>query len=510
MRRRPSPRALAGVAVLTAWAGTLAWLGVRTASRSEASTLSTEASLRLSPTAAWFAIYAGDEQVGSAGITLDTLSPGYRVLETVALELPMGPATDRATILTETRLGPTLALQDVRVRTSHNAAQGEWTLHPGKDSVAIGYGRDSVRFGTTVPLAGQVLTTGVLPYRLALTGGLVTGRTRQLVTFGALPPTARTTDLLVGRDSMVIFADSAHLDPAEGTFTVMHRDSTRASEVRIDSPQGPYRLWVDHRGAIAGLEWPLGVRWVRTDFDLAVQDFRRRIPGRRAVIRQAWGDLLPLAAPDTSTGERRFRIARRDGRPPLGGILALLTGGRQEVQTGVMRIHDASRGAGRGARPTLVDPLVQTDDPAIQRLAERLIVVPGREAVARVAAELPKLATIDTSRLGREDASGTLAAHRGRADGLVRLFVAILRAHGMEARYVNGVMPRGDTLFTHAWAEVWDTATFSWYAVDPVFGRATAGTSLIRLGFAGSSHPDDLRPIVGQGRFLPLDSAEAP
>lgn len=510
MRRRPSPRALAGVAVLTAWAGTLVWLGIRTASQSEAATLSTEASLRLSPTAAWFAIYAGDEQVGSAGITLDTLSPGYRVLETVALELPMGPSTDRATVLTETRLGPTLALQDVRIRTSHNAAQGEWTLRPAADSVAVGYGRDSVHFGTTVAVTGQILTTGALPYRLALTGGLVTGRTRQLLAFAGVPPTARTTDLLVGRDSMVIFADSAHLDPAEGTFTVMHRDSTRASEVRIDSPQGPHRLWVDHRGAVAGLEWPLGVRWVRTDFDLAVQDFRRRIPSRRAVIRQAWGELLPLAAPDTTSGERRFRIARRDGRPPLGGVLALLTGGRQEVQTGVMRIHAAPRSSGRGPRPVVVDPLAQQDDPAIQRLAERLILVPGREAVARVAAEIPKLAAVDTSRLAADDASRTLAAKRGRPDGLVRLFVAILRAHGLEARYVNGVLARGDTLYTHAWAEVWDATTFGWYAVDPVFGRATAGTSLIRLGFAGSSHPDDLRPIVGQGRFIPLDSTEAP
>ena len=47
-------------------------------------------------------------------------------------------------------------------------------------------------------------------------------------------------------------------------------------------------------------------------------------------------------------------------------------------------------------------------------------------------------------------------------------------------------------------------------AVDPVFGKPIAGAGLIRLGYAGSSHPDDLRSMLAQARFTLLDSLEAP
>ena len=82
---RPSPRAWAAIAILLAWGASLAWLGARRLTQTESATLSSEAALRLAPGASWFALYSGALQVGQAAITLDTLSPGYQVLETFSL-----------------------------------------------------------------------------------------------------------------------------------------------------------------------------------------------------------------------------------------------------------------------------------------------------------------------------------------------------------------------------------------------------------------------------------------
>lgn len=515
-QRRPSARALTGVAVLTAWAGSLLWLGIRTTGQSESITLSNEASLRLSPVAAWFAIYSGSEQVGSAGITLDTLSPGYRVRETVTLELPSGPASLRATRLTESRLSATLSLRDARSVFSLGNQRAEWSLIPSGDSLTLGYDVGDHHITARIATPANALTIGAMPYRLALTGGLAAGRTRRFLLMAGSPPAARQSTLRVGRDSMVHFADSSSVDRATNDFLAAHRDSVRATEVILDSPVGPYSLWIDQRGGIAGLGWPLGVRWVRTDFDIAVQAFRRTAEMRRGAIVVALGALAPLAGPggvtDTATHEVRYRIERRDGHPISGGMVVYLSGGRQSIQTGVLRVQPVPERGPRGNiddRP--YDPLAQSDAPAILALAKEYVGTgPDVEGLTRLAAAIPRLARVDTSASAAIDAVGTFAAHRGRPDGLARLFVAVAEAAGFRARYVVGVLPRGDSLLTHAWAEVYDPAVGAWTAVDPVFGRVHAGAGLIRLGYAGTSHPEELRPMIAQAKFTLLTAMEAP
>ena len=513
---RPSLRALAAVAVLTAWGGTLTWLGLRSVGQSEGAALANEASLRLSPTAGWFAVFSGDEQIGSAGITLDTLSPGYRIRETVTLELPTGGASLRATRLTETRLGANLLVQEVRSRVSSGTRQVEWSLQTAGDTVTVKRDAVGLQFAATIATPSAAITLGALPYRLALTGSLGVRRSRQLLLYGGWPPAARATQIQIGRDSMVVFADSSAVDPVTGQLAAAHRDSALATEVRLDSPLGPYRVWVDRRGGVAGIDWPLGTHWVRSDFDLAVREFRRTAPTRSGPIQAALGTLSPLALPgaltDTSSTERRYRIERRDGRRVSGALLVYLTGGRQTMQGGVLRIQSLPVRISRSrAADQSFDPLAQEAAPEIRGLATRILRgATGSDALNRLAAAIPLLATVDTSATAAEDALGTLTSRRGRPDGMARLYVAIARAAGVQARYVVGVLPRGDRILTHAWAEVWDAASNNWLAVDPVFGRSVAGTGLVRLGLSGSSHPDDLRPMLVQAKFTSLESTELP
>jgi len=122
---------------------------------------------------------------------------------------------------------------------------------------------------------------------------------------------------------------------------------------------------------------------------------------------------------------------------------------------------------------------------------------------AGLARELRRRVRIDTSATAPEDALSAVLLGRARPDGMARLVVALVRASGGTARYVVGVAPRRDTLYTHAWAEVRDRGRDDWESVDVANRSGLAATDLIRIGWAGSSHPDDLLTYVADVRFTP-------
>jgi transglutaminase-like putative cysteine protease len=322
--------------------------------------------------------------------------------------------------------------------------------------------------------------------------------------------------ITVSRDSTVTFADSARVEGADRHWVVAHTDSVRAFAVTINGVRGPRRLWIDHRGAISGVETPFGVRWVRTDFDLSETEFRRTEPTRAAMIAGAIPELAPYAASnarlDTITTGRRFLVQHRDGSPVNIALLILLSGGRQTVQGDTVTVAAQPAGlAGESIQDTISDPMIQQDAGPITKLRRKLITEPlDRERLPAFLATFRSMLRVDTSATGAEDALGTLNARGGTADGITRLFVALLRSSGVPARFVVGVYPAEDTLLTHAWAEIWSGATHGWYAVDPVSGAASANTGLIRLGYGGSSRPDEMLGLLANARLTEIGPKEKP
>lgn len=512
---RPSARSWAAVVILASWAGSLGWLGARELDRNESATLSSEAALRLAPLGAWYAVYAGATQVGTASITLDTLSPGYRIVQSEAVELPGVKGLLQATWRSETRLGPTLALEELHARYSRPGRPIDWTVSAAADSITAhsmdAAGRAGGRARLTLPpTAGAALT-----YRLAMAGSLAPGRARKLLVVDGWPLGVRQTAIAVGDDSTAVYADSSRIDPATGRWVAVRNQSARVASVTVDGVDGPYRLWVDHRGGVVGMTTLLGVRWLRTDFDIAVTQFRRDAVHDTTSLRQAWPVLVPwvsqVTARDSAPRDRVFIFAHRDSTPIDTALLARLAGGRQVVHADTVTIlTDGVPIAGR-APDVAPDPLIQSEAAAMVAFARQFA---GMDAEPRqlavMIAALRRVVTVDTSATAAEDALGTLAAHRGRPDGVARLFVATARAIGMTARYVVGVVPHGDTLCTHAWAEVWVPGGRGWLPVDPVRGTAAASTSLIRLAYGGSSYPEDMLRLVANARLTELNTRGNP
>jgi hypothetical protein len=509
----PSLRAWGAIGVLTAWVGSLAWLAVRLLGQTESSTISSQASLRLGPAAAWYGLYAGETQVGSAGITLDTLSPGYRVLQTVTLEIPDDTGLVRATRSTETRLAGTLELMSVKSRYSRGGRQAEWYLVQAGDTLVARYASGTSSAHGEARFGGPISPASAFPYRLALSGALSQGNERTQTLMTGWPPAGRAAVARVGSDSTFRFADSSARDVATGRLAGVHFDSAKAYPVVLDGPTGPERLWVDRRGTIVAKETVFGMRWVRNDFEIAVQEFKRLLPQNSARIRGTLPTLTALSSQpdsDSSIVERRYRVEHADGRPIDRTLLALLAGGRQVVRGDTIIVGaEAFATRGGGFDDLAYDPMMQDNAREIIALGSQLRGTgPTRAALAALAATLHRIVRIDTSATAPFDALGALRAGRAQPDGFARLFVAVLRASGVPSRLVIGVSPLGDKLRTHAWAEVRESRGAGWLAVDPVFGHMPASTTLIRLSVGGSSHPEEMLALLADVKFIALGHSE--
>jgi hypothetical protein len=510
---RPSLRATLALAVLLAWVGSLGWLGARQLGRSEATTLSSEATLRLAPATTWYALDAGGVSIGYAGISFDTLSPGYLITESTAIEFPAGDSVERATRRSEAWLGATLDLQRMRSGFGIGGHHGDWTITVSGDTVTARFLSGSSRAQGSARFDTPPTAAVAIPYRLALTGGLAPGRSRSIEPIDGWPPSVRTTLVKVDADSVIRFADSSDARPGRSGHVAAHFDSVHTVSVLINAGAGPRRIWIDRRGGVSRMTTPLGVRWVRTDFDLSTTDFRARLRSRVDTIRGALppiGQFDGRGTADTSTATRRFIVAHRDGSPIDVAMLGLLAGGRQEIHGDTVIVRDSATGPSELTSDTIPDPMIQQHAGAIVSWERHLV------HSAFTLQRLPDLLAavrgtirVDTSIDAAQDALGTLAVRAGSPDGIARLLVALLRAAGTPARYVVGVYPRHDALLTHAWVEVWIPQHGGWTAIDPVAG-AMANTGLIRLAFAGSSRPEEMVMLLANARVTAIGQGEMP
>ncbi len=511
---RPSFRGLAAIVVLLAWIASLAWLAMREFGESDAAALSSEATLRLAPGTAWYAIYAGPVQIGNGGLTLDTLSPGYSVTESVMSEVPIGATLVPMTRRTETWLGATLNVERIQSQLTSNGRQVNWTVAVFGDTITARTTGGITAQGH-VDLGAAPGALAVVPYRLALAGELKPGRGHDTMVLDGWPIGGRSVAVWVGRDSMLRFADSSRVIVGTARRVAAHYDSAHVHAVDLNTATGPLRWWVGDHGTVSAQQTLFGAQWVRTDFDLSETEFRKTLAARTpAIIAQ----LPPLerwvtaGMPDTATRTRRFLVQHRDGTPIDTRLLAWLAGGRQLVDGDTLIVlAQPARDPAQADSDTTADPMIQSDAGAVATLQAQLMpTTPTAAEVGPLLAAVRRRIRVDTASGAPDDALNTLARRGGSPDGVARLFVALLRAAGASARYVIGVCPAGDRLLTHAWVEVWDARVGNWTAVDPVTQQTPASTCLIRLAQAGSSAPADMLLQLANARVTELPGRTTP
>lgn len=485
-----------GLVILAAWIGSLGWLLHRRINHPPGAIGSLTAR-RLGPGAAYYTFELEGTPIGSAGLTVDTLTSGFSMLFVLGLDgLGSAGSELRLAIRSDTRLGRTFRL--LTARTS--VTEGEWShteeVVVGTDSLAslriAPLGQRAQRVGGVS--APDATTPTSFAFRFATTGRVQVGESYTTMVFDPLSQGSVLQTAEVIGDTTWVLTDSATVDTLTGEWTAVPTDTVEAWRLEVRSP-APFTMWVTDQGWPIRWEYPFGARLTRRAFELVETDYRRlRRAGSLPRVETAAGLVSASALGlklDAGAVPLDIVVSRRDGLP-IGGAAGMFAGGRQTVRGDTVTIHPTPGGGApsppmhyRNTTGFTAQPMAVLSG-ALREAVERY----GNtsDTVASLVKWVAQDVRLDRSNLAAVAPELVAVNGAGSREGKIRLLVALARVAGYPARAVTGLNVDHPLLPRYSWAEVWANG---WLAVDPNEGQVPASTSLLRV-------------MEGPGRVVPL------
>ena len=477
-----------GRLVLLVWAIALAWLARRQFGGGPASAIA-ERTRRLEPGAQYFAVLAGDRQIGQLNRGVDTLVDGVRLTELLVLDVPDGDSVRQLARSWEFGLSRGLRLRRF-VRTVFGIGPRERLeggLGPDSQLVLRNFELEAPA-GESVRLrsGGDPILPAMIPLRAAFGNHLRVGEEFSLPLLDLGSSTVRPLSIRVTAESTFVVADSAEWDAVGGQWVPATFDTVQAFRLEHEALGAPTVVWVEPGGALVAETIAGGWTLTRSAFEIVGNNYRR---GRQAES-SAWRRRVPgmVALSDSAAA----RTAGRQGGKSAGNPAQ-----RSGVQPGV-------RPPGHSAPEDWLGPawdLAPIGNPELRTAAARATrgAKTGRDTALYLTRWVAARARTEGHGFGT--AMNALRGGQGSPDGKARLLVSLARASGVPARVVRGiaVLPQG--AFAHAWGELWVAG--AWTAADPTSGQFPAAASLIPIGVGERSRPTDLIPLIASARFLP-------
>ena len=508
-RLGPLPRGVTGPVsglVLVAWLVTMVVLVHRSYLQAPVN-LATDLA-RYGTTAQWHGVYYRGAKIGFTVRQVLPTGDGFRIEEDGQLEMTLLGATTATRIRTTADVDAGFALRSF-----------EFSLDPGTGPITVS-GRVEEP-ATDAPETGDwqlivdVTTAGVsrTETRQLLAGPplLMVNLGRRLAQEGLVPG---------DRHDWLMF-DPATLSNAPvalhvGAREVVRVGNTRLPAFRVDMAFAGLQTtsWVTDTGEVVREESPLGILTVRE-------------PADRATIMAVPGfvqtDLLQAAAVVPVMDQRiddpravlRLRV-RLEGAdltsPDLDGDGQTVDGDVIEItrpQTPPLGPADPE-----AAQYLAPEPLIESDDPAIQREAA---LAAGAVVGARARAEaltryvnglLDKKPTV-----GFPSAREVLRTKIGDCNEHTALYVAMARALGIPTRIAVGLVYTRGAFYYHAWPEVYldeGNGRPAWLSVDPTLNQFPADGTHVRLARGGLDRQTAILPLLGRLRMTVLELELAP
>lgn len=478
----------AGIAILTIWVLSMAWL-VRRVYFQATSTRLANAALSVQPGANYYRIDVGGRQVGYASTTLDTLVDSLRVVDAEVIETAVDGRLNRTTSRSEAKLSRALRLESIEVKYTEDGraytAFGFFT-QDSTIKLAVSDGHLTARSDTRTRRAPMI--PSLMPLRLAFGGEMKVGSTFDARVFDSPLLINRDVHLRVDAETTLANPDSAEYDSTTRTWVAVHFDTTPAFRIEGVGTGGPFRLWIDPQGRVVQEERPSGVTYSRTAFELAVQNFRHRDTVRlkeaSRLPRAGLVEAFPPERTDPPTPSMRVRLAGA----PLGDFDLL--GGGQTVSGNTVTVrrfsadslqpryrvplHDTAFAATLQSEPLMPVATMDVGFPLMR------LIGPERDPVkvaALITHWVAQTVRHDTATL-RPEALLSLSSRLGDFDGTTTLFVTMARSVGLPARRVAGGRRVGDRFYYYEWAEVW---LGQWVPVDAYDDQFPADASHLRL-----------------------------
>ncbi|MGQ0702865.1 MAG: transglutaminase-like domain-containing protein [Gemmatimonadales bacterium] len=472
-----------GRLVLLIWAVSLAWLARRQFGGGPSSAIA-ERARRLEPGAQYFAVMAGDRQIGQLNRGVDTLVDGVRLTELLVLDLPDGDSTRQLARSWNFELSRSLRLRrfertvfgigprerlDGGLGRDSQLVLRNWELDvPASEPVRIGADRDPI-------------LPAMVPLRAAFGNHLRVGEQFTLPLLDLGSGAVRPLTIRVTAESTFVVADSARWDSAKARWVPATFDTVEAFRLEHDALGAPTVAWVEPGGALVAETIAGGWTLTRSAFEIVGNNYRRGRLQESSAWRRGVPGMVGLAALGDSAARR------------LGGSAARRSD-----------IHPAVRPSGRPATEDWLGPswdLAPLGNPEIRTAADRALrgARSGKDSAAALVQWVAARARTEVH--GSGTAMNTLRGSQGSPDGKARLLVSLARASGIPARVVRGIAALPQGAFAHAWGEMWVAG--NWRTGDPSLGHVPAA-SLIPISIGERSRPTDLVPLVASARFLPV------
>lgn len=513
--QRPGKRATIAIGILVLWLAGLGVLVQRELFRPHAEHL-TEAGMRVTPSATFFAVLQRGEQIGFASSTVDTTEGGISQEDYLVADLPIGGKLHRASARTSVKLSRGLRLRsfvldvdaDLAPIKASGAVVGDSLLLLTVNGVA-GQPADTQR----IRLSGPVLLPTLLPIAVALGQSPRPGAVYTLPVFDPRAMATRDVQVAVKAESVFVLNDSSVFDAATKRWRGARPDTVRAWKLTTASSGSAAGMtsgfdgWVDEQGRIVLVNQLLGLTLERRPYEVAFENWKADALKRGTQV-SADRDIYETTA---ISADKRLRKNLAELKVRLSGVELDrfdVKGYRQKLRGDTLTITredpsalHATYALPNGARSSVnavfldAEPLLESDNPAIRSLAIRLR---GAETDPAVVAERINRWVYDSLRkeitVGVPSALATLRSRVGDCNEHTQLTVALLRAAGIPARVAAGLAYLDGKFYYHAWPEVW---LERWVAVDPTFGQFPADASHLRFTVGGLGRQAELLRLMG-------------
>ena len=498
-------RKVLAVTIVAIWVIMVGWQARREYFQPELTRLAEAA---LAPGVSFYTLRLGERNVGQATSRLDTIPEGFELEDVMVLDLPALGQTGSAVVRTLVRLSPALIMESFSFSLDSEVGtfRADGTL--GADStlhVTIDAGGSLQEI--SYRLAEPPIFSAALPIRIAMAGELEVGNTLRLPVFDPSTLATRAVEVHVLEHDTLVVPDSAYLNPSTNRWEPASYDSIPVWKIAEVHGGVQVESWVDHDGRVISASSALGFTMEKTEYELA----RQAQEDSRGVATLAIDEDVILSTAirsNTDLGSVQeydvlhFRLTGVE----LAGFQ--LDGGRQTLRGDTLIVRRENWAAVEpdfslpyklmDMREELeAEPLIQSDDPRIQREA--------RQAVGRWLRDPKAAAQRLTTRVDRmleksvtfsvPSALQVLESRQGDCNEHTVLYVAMARALGLPARTAVGLVYLNNSFFYHAWPEVW---LGEWVAVDPTFGQYPADAAHIRFVIGGLAQQVEIIRLIGR------------
>ncbi len=430
----------------------------------------------------WMNIYQQDQKVGYVHRQIFQTLEGYKILESVFMQVnTMGMMQDLR-FKTAGSLKPDLTLSsfDFELFSRLFRFKARGTLQDNTLIVSMTSGSGPEQ-NLNFPIKKNIhLSVGLLEILSAK--DLKPGDSRTFTVFDPITATERSVKILVVE---------------EETIPVMDREEV-AKKVSIEAMGVSQLAWIGKDGTALREEGPLGIRLEQVDKERALQKIAllpgtdiaefASIPSNR-VIRVAEG-LRELRLSLTGVDERTFFL-EGDRQFLQNGVLII----RRETVSDLLSRRHTQELSGEIKKYLEPAPLIPSDHPEIRTKVKEILspddtmMIRAKKLVEWVHLNLEKRPV-----LSLPDALEILRRRVGDCNEHAVLLMALARAAGIPAQMEVGVVYQRGRFYYHAWNILY---LGRWITADATMGQFPADVTHIRL-IRGMERQVNLMRVIGR------------